>query len=97
MEDYHGTSMSLFQFPSTVNLGEKRCYEKFIKVSLAESRKVRELYSLYMEFEIWDFVKFSTRNRKKIFLQWNSVVLFFCKNSIKIIIKNATYRPVNLF
>ena len=33
MEDYHGTSMSLFQFPSTVNLGEKRYSEKFIKVS----------------------------------------------------------------
>ena len=33
MEDFHGTNMSLFQFPSTVNLGANIYYEKFIKVS----------------------------------------------------------------
>ena len=47
---YHGTSLSLFQFPSTLNFGEER-YEKYVKVSSADSRKVRELPSFYTEFE----------------------------------------------
>ena len=38
---YHGTSLSLFQFPSTENLGEERYYEKYVKVSSTDSRKVR--------------------------------------------------------
>ena len=48
---YHGTSLSLFQFPSTVIFGEERYYEKFVKVSSADSRKMRELPSFSTEFE----------------------------------------------
>ena len=40
-KSYHGTSLSLFQFPSTENLGEERYYEKYVKVSSTDSRKVR--------------------------------------------------------
>ena len=34
-----------------MNFGEERYYEKYVKVSSADSRKVRELPSLYAEFE----------------------------------------------
>ena len=47
---YHGTSLSSFLFPSTVNLGEER-QEKYVKTLSTESRKVRELPSFYTEFE----------------------------------------------
>ena len=46
-----GTTLSLFQFPSTVNLGVKRYYEKYVKVSSRDCRKERELPSFYTEFE----------------------------------------------
>ena len=29
---YHGTNLSLYQFPSTVNPEEERYYEKYVKV-----------------------------------------------------------------
>ena len=48
---YHETNLSLFQFPSTVNLGEERYYEKYVKMSSTDSRKVRELPSFHREFE----------------------------------------------
>ena len=41
---HHGTRLSLLQFHSTINLGEER-YEKYVKVSSTDSRKVRELPS----------------------------------------------------
>ena len=47
---YHGNSLSLFQFPSTVNFGEERYYEKNAKVLSTGSRKARELSSFYKEF-----------------------------------------------
>ena len=55
----HGISLSLFQFPSTLNLGIEKYYEKYIKVSSRDSRKVRELLSFYTESEE---VKHSTAN-----------------------------------
>ena len=48
---YHGTSMSLFQFPSSFNEGFGRNYQKFVKVSSSESKKVRELPYFYANVE----------------------------------------------
>ena len=41
---HHGTRLPLFQFHSTINLGEEK-HEKYAKVSSTDSRKVRELPS----------------------------------------------------
>ena len=48
--DYQ-TSLSLLRFPSTVNFGEGRYYERYVKVSSTDSGKVKELPSFYTEFE----------------------------------------------
>ena len=37
----HGTSLLLFQFPSTLNLEVDKYYKKYVKVSSRDSRKVR--------------------------------------------------------
>ena len=38
---YHGNSLSLIQFPSTVNFGEERYYDKNAKVLSTGNRKAR--------------------------------------------------------
>ena len=47
---YHGTSLSLFQFPSASNKGLERRYEKYVNVS-SGSKKVRELPSFYTDID----------------------------------------------
>ena len=48
---YHGTSLSLFQFPSTLNNGVERNYEKYVKPSSSGSKKIRELPTFYTDFD----------------------------------------------
>ena len=46
---YHGTSMLLFQFPSSFNDEFERNYEQFVKVPFSRSKKVGELPSFYTD------------------------------------------------
>ena len=48
---YHGTSMSLFQFPSSFNDGFQRNYQQFVKVPSSRSKKVGQLPSFYTDVE----------------------------------------------
>ena len=48
---YHGTSLSLFQFPSTEKKGTERTYNKFVNIKSSESKKVRELPCFYTDFK----------------------------------------------
>ena len=48
---YHGTNMSLFQFPSSFNDGFERNYQQFVKVPSYRSKKVGELPSFYTDVE----------------------------------------------
>ena len=48
---YHGTSMSLFQFLSSFNDGFERNYQQFVKVASSRSKKVGELPSFYTDVE----------------------------------------------
>ena len=40
---YHGTSLSLFQFPTYNNPGIERHYEKYVEIPSSMSKKVRDL------------------------------------------------------
>ena len=52
---YHGTSLSLFQFPSAANNGIERKYEKFVKINSCGSKKVKDLPRFYVDVnEIYD-------------------------------------------
>ena len=46
---YHGTSMSLFQFPLSFNDGFEKNYQQFVKVPSSRSKKVVELPSFYTD------------------------------------------------
>ena len=46
---YHGASMSLFQFPSSFNDEFERNYGQFVKVPSPRSKKVGELPSFYTD------------------------------------------------
>ena len=46
---YHGTSILLFQFPSTFNNGFERNYQQFVKIPSSRSKKVGELPSFYTD------------------------------------------------
>ena len=48
---YHGTTMSLFQFPSSFNGGFERNYQQFVKVPSSRSKKVGELPYFYTDVE----------------------------------------------
>ena len=48
---YHGTSLSLFQFPTYNNPGIERHYEKYVKIPSSMSKKVRELPTFYTEYK----------------------------------------------
>ena len=47
---YHGTSLSIFQFPSVSNKGTEKSYEKYAKGSSSGSKKVKELPKFYTDF-----------------------------------------------
>ena len=46
---YHGTNLSLFQFPSAANNGIERKYEKFVKINSCGSKKVKDLPRFYVD------------------------------------------------
>ena len=48
---YYGTSMSLFQFPSSFNGRLERNYQEFVKVPPLRSKKVGELPYFYTDVE----------------------------------------------
>ena len=47
----HGTSMTLFQFPSSFNDGFERSYHQFVKATSSRSKQVGEQSSFYTDVE----------------------------------------------